>query len=92
MVLEHMVLGVAMPPEIQGMEHLIHNDVIWFVGLLMMVVIAQPTRVTIICLDVTNTYMVHGHHHLVQYHHRSCMGMDNHLLHPHMLSCTQSNI
>jgi hypothetical protein len=23
-------------------------------------------------------------HHLVQYHHQSCMSMDNYLLHPHM--------
>jgi hypothetical protein len=32
MVLENMGLGVAMPPKIQIMEHLIHNDVIRFCG------------------------------------------------------------
>jgi hypothetical protein len=42
MVLEHIVLRVAMPPKIQGMEHLIHNEVVRFADLLMIVVIAQP--------------------------------------------------
>jgi hypothetical protein len=84
MTLEHMVLGLAMPPKIQVMEHLIHNDIIRFVDMLMMVVIVQRARVTTIRLDVTNTYIVYGHHHPVQYQYRSCMGMDNHLLNPHM--------
>jgi hypothetical protein len=52
-----------MPPKIQGMEHLIHSNFIRFADRLMMVVIVQLARVTTIRLDVTNTYMVHGHYH-----------------------------
>jgi hypothetical protein len=84
MVMEHMVLGTTIPPNIQVMEHLICNDVIWFADLLMMVATAQSTPLTAICLDVTTTYMVHGHHHPIQCHNQACMGMNNHLLHPHI--------
>jgi hypothetical protein len=52
---EHMVLWVAMPPKIQVMEHPIHNDIIRFADLFMMVAITQLSQVTTICLDVCNT-------------------------------------
>ena len=76
--------GVAMPPKIQVMEHLIHNDIIRLADLLMMAATTQLVLVTTICRDMTKTYtLMHGKYYQVNYKHHSCMGTTNHLLHHH---------
>ena len=67
-----------------GLNEVIINLPFMYQSIIIHVATTQSAWVTTIRLNVTNTYTVHGHHHPIQYHHQSCMGVDNHFLHPHM--------